>query len=127
MLNVLVKRKYQPISSKVLLYLVSSAILAISITVYVFRAEILDVYSAVEHSVLSSSGFGVIVISLWLGVFLWSMLKNRSLFSRYNWWIGSLFAMIFVFGFLAWFNPYDGWFAYFTSNGDNSLGGSVAR
>lgn len=125
MLNVLVKRKYQPISSKVLLYLVSSAILAISITVYVFRAEILDVYSAVEHSVLSSSGFGVIVISLWLGVFLWSMLKNRSLFSRYNWWIGSLFAMIFVFGFLAWFNPYDGWFAYFTSNGDNSLGGSV--
>lgn len=125
MLNVLTKRKYQPISARVLLYVSSSAIVAISSIVYVFRKDILNAYSAVEHSILSSVGFGVIVISFWVGVFLWSMLKNRSLFSRYNWWIGSLFAMAFVVGLLAWFNPYDGWFAYFTSNGDNSLGGSV--
>lgn len=128
MLNVLMKGRFQNSVYRFrYLWAALSVMLGSAVYGYMVREKIVEIYSSVEHSIVSVAGLGVVVILTWSAVFIWAILKRRTLFARYNLWLGSLAAVIFTLGFLALFQPYDGKLAFFALDGDGSLGGYVGE
>ncbi len=97
------------------------AAIGATLSLYLMREQVGDS----SRAVIESLGAGIVPISLWSLVFLWSLTLHRSSFRSVNLWIGSLALVAFTVGVLGFFQPADGPLAAFTLDGEVSLGGEM--
>ncbi len=88
---------------------------------YVYRDALFEARDAAVRQL----GLGAALAVIWLGVFLFALAKRRRWLLRYRLWLGSVAALSLVVGILDYFTPGDGALAFFTLDGEVSLGGVV--
>ncbi|MCH8109076.1 MAG: DNA translocase FtsK [Chloroflexi bacterium] len=94
---------------------------------YWFRSPISDFFVSIKDAIISTLGLGVMPIVLWLAVLVFALILRRAWFRRVNFWLSSVALVALIMGVMAFFQPVQGALAFFTLNGDVSLGGNVGE
>ena len=94
---------------------------------YWFRNPIGDFFISIKDAVISTLGLGIAPIALWLAVFAFTLVLRRAWFRRVNFWLSSIALVALIMGIMAFFQPIQGALAFFTLDGDVSLGGNVGK
>ncbi len=92
---------------------------------YLYREQIAAAYTSTLETLLTAVSAGIVLISIWLATFLFSIVMRRSWFSHPNLWFASLILVAFGLGVLAQWNVPMGTMSWFTMNGVVFLGGDV--
>ena len=104
------------------------ASLAVSAGVaYTIRYPVLNLYNIAYEAIVIELGLGALPVALWLLAFVVAVTMRRSWLGRARPWLGSLPALALVGGSMAFFEAYDGIPAWFTLQGEVSLGGNVGE
>ena len=98
---------------------------AASVAIYLSRQTIIDAYRSVHEMVLGRLGLGLVPLALWTALFLWAVVKQRSLFGRPRVWLASIGVIVLGLGVMSYFQPVDGRWAWFTLDGEVSLAGRL--
>ncbi len=94
---------------------------------YWFRNPIGDFFVSVKDGIITTLGLGIVPVALWLAVFVFTLVLRRAWFRRVNFWLSSITLVALVMGVMAFFQPVQGALAFFTLDGDVSLGGNVGE
>ncbi len=101
--------------------------IAASVAIYLSRQAIIDAYRSVHETVLGRLGLGLVPLALWAAFFLWAIMKQRSLFGRPRLWLASIGIVALGLGAMSYFQAVDGKWAWFTLDGEVSLGEDSAK
>ncbi len=107
--------------TSVKIILASLLIVTISVVGFVFIKEI----NLAKKSVLSSLGFGVAPVSLWISSVIMVFWLRRSWLRPANLWIASFGFIGVSIGVMGFFDVYNGFLSEFTLYGEVSLGGNI--
>ena len=108
-------------------WLLGATAVAASVAIYLSRQVIIDAYRSVHEMVLGRLGLGLVPLALWAALFLWAIVKKRSLFGRPRMWLASIGVMALGLGVMSYFQPIDGTWAWFTLDGEVSLAGRLGE
>ena len=95
--------------------------------VYWYRGVLADSFISAKDGTLTTLGLGLIPVAVWLAVFLWALAARRPWLRRPNLWLSSIALVALSLGLMAFRQPDEGALAWFTLDGDVSLGGDVGE
>ena len=114
--------------------LVAVVLVAAAGAVYWFRSPLSELYSSTrdtytssQDEILSRLGLGVVPVAFWLAAFSFALARRREWFRYGNLWASSVAVVALSVGIMAFFEPYKGFLAIFTMDGEVTLGGDVGR
>ena len=107
--------------------LVAIMVLVAGVGSYLARSPIGQFFTSVHDRTVGTLGLGLALVVLWLAVFVFALVVERSWFRRANLWVGSVGLVALAVGMLAFFQPYSGVLSWFTLSGDVSLGGNAGE
>ena len=96
---------------------------AIAGLAYWYRADVGDAYFSARTEVIGALGLSIVPLALWSVAFVLAAVCRRSWLRRANIWAGLLLSTGAVAGFLSFYEPFTGSAAFFTLDGEVSLGG----
>ncbi len=102
-------------------------VMAASAAVYWYRQKLLEMYSAVEQSVLTALSLGLAAVAVWVVAFTAIAFAPVTPLRRTILWASSVSTLGGVLGLLSFYDVYFGSLSWVTLGGEVSLGGRVGE
>ena len=94
---------------------------------YWYRDAIETAFGSGETAVLGALGLSIAPVGLWSLVFLYALGARRRWLTKVNVWLGGVAFVVAAAGLMSFYEPAEGALTYFTTDGHDSLGGSLGE